>query len=172
MSHHRESSDVHRLTREELIDRLAEAEAAIEALRQGTVSPGSDGLAPSASRIRVLVADDHQVVRQGLAALLNDEPDIDVVGEAADGQEAVELARHTRPDVILMDIAMPRLDGIAATQQVRAELPQTRVITLSMLDDDMARAMREAGAVAFVSKHDPFERVLEAVRCCHPPRSA
>jgi DNA-binding NarL/FixJ family response regulator len=96
----------------------------------------------SSQKIRVLLADDHPVLRHGLAGLLQGHAEIEMVGQAKDGQEAVELARQTRPDVILMDITMPRLNGIEATRRIKAELPEVCVIGLSMHEgEDMAMAM-------------------------------
>jgi len=117
--------------------------------------------------IRVLLADDHRILREGLASLLSEEPDLLVVGQAGDGMEAIELTRHTRPDVVLMDVTMPRLDGIAATRRITAEMSKVAVIGLSMHEeDDMADAMRAAGAVAYLSKGGPSEALIAAIRNC------
>lgn len=127
-------------------------------------SPSADS-SGQAGKIRILLADDHQILREGLVSLLSEEPDMEVVGEASNGQEAVELARRVRPHVILMDVTMPRLDGIQATRQITAELSQTAVIGLSMHEeDDMAAAMRAAGAVAYLSKGGPSDALIEAIR--------
>ena len=116
-------------------------------------------------RIRVLVADNHPILREGLTGLLAEEPDIDVVGQAGDGQEALELARRTSPQVVLMDITMPVLNGIDATRQIKAEMPQVRVIGLSMHEDQaMISAMYEAGADAYLVKNGPSEALVEAIR--------
>jgi DNA-binding NarL/FixJ family response regulator len=116
-------------------------------------------------RIRVLVADDHVILREGLTGLLTEEPDIDVVGQAGDGQEALELARRIAPQVVLMDITMPVLNGIDATRQIKAEMPQVRVIGLSMHEDQaMISAMYEAGADAYLVKSGPSEALVEAIR--------
>ena len=116
-------------------------------------------------RIRVLLVDDHRIVRAGLAGLLSIEPDLEIVGEAADGVDAVSMARNLKPDVICMDITMPRMNGIEATRIICNELPDIRIIALSMHDSrDMAVAMAEAGAAAYVQKDSPSERLLEALR--------
>lgn len=116
-------------------------------------------------RIRVLLVDDQQILREGLGALLRDHPDFDVVGEAADGEQALQLARVLRPDVVVMDASMPRLNGVESTRRLNRELPDARVIGLSMYsEDDMGAAMREAGAVAYLSKDGPVERLIAEIR--------
>jgi signal transduction histidine kinase len=120
------------------------------------------------SKLRVLLADDHQTVRQGLAELLQAQGDIDIVAQAADGAEALELAREHRPDVVVMDITMPRMNGIDATRAIRTQLPEIRVIGLSMHEQsDMAAAMRAAGAETFLTKSGPVEDLLAALRGVH-----
>ncbi|MEX2387281.1 MAG: response regulator [Phycisphaeraceae bacterium] len=117
--------------------------------------------------IRVLLADDHKAMRDGIASLLRGEPDIEVVGEAADGQEAVELAHQLRPDVIIMDVTMPRLDGIEATRHIRQRLPNTCIVGLSMHSDpSVAEAMQKAGAAIYLSKDGPLHAMVDAVRRC------
>jgi len=112
----------------------------------------------------VLVADDHPVLRKNLARHLREQPGIEVVGDACDGQEAVEIALATRPDVVLMDVTMPRMDGIEATRCILAQLPHVRVIGLSMHEGkDMIIAMREAGAVAFLTKSLPIEELVTEI---------
>jgi CheY-like chemotaxis protein len=116
-------------------------------------------------KIRVLLADDHAVLRAGMTSLLNDEPDIEVVGEAWDGQMAVELAVDLQPDVILMDVTMPRLNGIEATRRIMAQLPRVRIIGLSMHEQEsMAVAMRRAGAKAYLTKDGRCETLIDAIR--------
>ncbi len=120
--------------------------------------------APGTS-VRVLLADDHQVLRQGLAALLAEEADIQVVGQASNGREAVAMAERLRPDVIIMDVAMPELDGIAATREIVSRHPGIRVIGLSMFDEaDMAETMLQAGADLFLPKAGASEELLAAIR--------
>jgi CheY-like chemotaxis protein len=117
--------------------------------------------------IRVLLADDHAVIREGLAKSLNQEPDIVIVGEAADGRIAVDRARILQPDVILMDIAMPNLNGIEATREIHSEMPRVRVIALSMLEEkECAPAMFDAGAVAYLSKNCSVDTLTAAIRRC------
>jgi signal transduction histidine kinase len=116
-------------------------------------------------RIRVLLADDHHVMRQGLAMLLKEHRDIEVVGQASDGQMAVDLARQLRPDVIIMDVTMPRLTGVEATEIITAEMPEVRIIGLSLHDEaDMGAAMRRAGAAAYLCKGGPAEDLVSAIR--------
>lgn len=115
--------------------------------------------------IRVIVADDHHLVRQGIRALLEKANDIEVVGEAADGQEAVELVEHLAPDVLIVDIAMPRLGGIQAAERVRALGVATQVVILSMYSDPtlVRRALRE-GARGYLLKRSVTEELLLAIR--------
>ena len=120
---------------------------------------------PAARLLRILVVDDHALVRRGLATMLRKEPDLLVVGEATNGKEAVERNRALTPDVILMDIGMPVLNGIDATRAIHAEYPAVRVIGLSMFEEsEQSEAMRAAGAVAYVSKSDAAEALLAAIR--------
>jgi DNA-binding NarL/FixJ family response regulator len=90
----------------------------------------------STEPIRVLLVDDHPLFRKGIASLLSAEPDFDVVGEASNGQEAIEMARDLMPDVILMDISMPGVDGLEATQRIKKDLPYVRIVILTISDDD------------------------------------
>ncbi len=114
--------------------------------------------------IRVLLVDDHPVVRSGLAGLLGDEPDIDVVGEASDGREGVALALTLRPDLVLMDLRMPVLDGASATAQITAAGgPRVLILTTYDTDTDILRAV-EAGATGYLLKDSPREQLVEAVR--------
>ena len=115
--------------------------------------------------IRVLVVDDHPVVRSGLAGMLDVEDDLEVVGEAADGEEAVAQVAATHPDVVLMDLRMPRLDGAGATERILAADPSVRVLVLTTYstDSDIVRAV-EAGATGYLLKDTPRSQLVEAVR--------
>ena len=115
--------------------------------------------------IRVIVTDDHHLVRQGIRALLEKADDIEVVGEAADGQEAIDLVKRLAPDVLVMDIAMPRLDGNQATGRVRALGVATRVVILSMYSDEtLVRQALRSGARGYLLKRSVAEELLLAVR--------
>jgi PAS domain S-box-containing protein len=114
--------------------------------------------------VRVLFVDDHKVMRQGLIRLVSGQPGIGIGGEASNGKEALELARLIKPDVIVMDISMPEMDGIEATWRIKTELPDIRVIGLSMHDDENIReAMRKAGAEGFVQKTASASELLKAI---------
>ena len=115
--------------------------------------------------IRVLLVDDEAMVRTGLRLVLESEPDIKVVGEASDGGDAVRAATQLHPDVVLIDIRMPRMDGLTATRQILANTPETRVIVVTTFNDDACvhEALR-LGASGFVLKVAPPERLIEAVR--------
>lgn len=116
--------------------------------------------------IRVLVVDDHFVVRKGVLALLGDATDIVVMGEAADGNQAVEEARRLAPQVILMDLKLPGLDGVEATRAILAERPETGVIVLTGTDvEEQVVAAIQAGALGYLAKTSPREDFLEAIRC-------
>jgi signal transduction histidine kinase len=117
------------------------------------------------NKIRVVLVDDHAILREGLASLLQRYTDIEVVGEAEDGQVAIELARVLQPDVIVMDLSMPRLNGIEATRKITAELPRVRVVGLSMHEEEYGMsAMRRAGAVECVIKAGPPDDLVTAIR--------
>ena len=124
----------------------------------------------TADKIRILIVDDQPLVRQGLRMRLSMEPDLDVVGEAEDGQMALEVAQRVRPDLALIDVEMPRLDGLAATSALRAALPDVVVILMSIYESPTLhqRALK-AGAAAFVEKQGGIERLLHAVRRAFKP---
>lgn len=118
--------------------------------------------------IRVGIADDHELLREGLALILDAQPDIEVVGEARDGADALRLAREHRPDVIIMDVRMPGLDGVEATRRIMADRLDTRVLVLTMYDlDDHVHAALLAGASGFLLKGSPRASVIAAVRAVH-----
>ena len=115
--------------------------------------------------IRVLLVDDQAVVRRALRGRFHLEPDLEVVGEASTGTEALVLAQTLTPDVVLMDIEMPDMDGIVATAALRRTVPKTRVVILSILDDAQTRGRAQAaGAVAFVEKRGATGTLLSAIR--------
>lgn len=119
--------------------------------------------------VRVVVVDDQALVRAGFRMILEAEPDVDVVGEAADGLEAVELVERATPDVVLMDVRMPNLDGVAATERITAGRdpgapPQVLILTTFDLDEYVFAALR-AGASGFLLKDTPAEELVDAVRC-------
>lgn len=117
------------------------------------------------NRIRIVIADDHPIVRSGLSGSLGSQPDFEVVGEAATGIQAVELASTLQPDLILMDIRMPELDGASATRRIIAENPAARVLVLTTYttDADVLRAV-ESGAVGYLLKDVPHDELFRAVR--------
>ncbi|MEN6336328.1 MAG: response regulator [Phycisphaerales bacterium] len=117
------------------------------------------------SRLRVLLADDHEIMRQGLVALFAEQRDIEVVGEASNGRDAVDQAYRLQPDVVVMDVAMPLMSGDEAATQIKRHLPETRIVALSMFhENDVAERMRRAGAEAYVLKTAPSETLLTAIR--------
>jgi PAS domain S-box-containing protein len=119
----------------------------------------------SRRRTRVLVADDHKIMREGLIRLLQAEVDIEVIGEASDGQMAVKQAHTLKPDVIIMDVSMPRLNGVEATRRIVAETPGIRIIGLSMFEEaELATAMLKAGATAYLAKDGPSEKLIASIR--------
>ncbi len=122
--------------------------------------------------IRLLVADDHPVVRDGLRGMLAGQPDLEVVGEAADGAEAVALAPRLRPDVVLMDLRMPGMDGVDAIRKLRTSFPDARILVLTTFDTDtdVVRAI-EAGATGYLLKDTPREELVRAIRGRSAPGS-
>lgn len=124
--------------------------------------------AQSRQRIRLLVVDDQPLIRRGLAVMLATEPDIDVVGQAGDGAEAIEAARRDRPDVVLMDLQMPRVGGVAATRTIVGERPGTQVVVLTTFDtDELVFDAIRAGAQAYLLKDAPEAEVLDTIRAVH-----
>lgn len=115
--------------------------------------------------IHIVIADDHSVVRQGLRMFLGLDPELEVVGEAADGAEALRLARQLRPDVVLMDLLMPVMDGITATAAIRSELPDTEVLALtSVLEDASVVGAVRAGAIGYLLKDTQADALCQAIK--------
>ncbi len=146
-------------------DRKAHKEEAPVTVPAGVAAAEAAALPTSGRKIRVLLADDHMMVRQGLVGLLRQEEDIEVVAEAGDGRQAIELANRDHPDVVVMDLSMPVLNGIEATRRIRAELPRTQIIGLSMYEEtERAEAMLEAGARIYLNKGGPTQDLVAAIR--------
>ncbi len=123
-------------------------------------------------RIRILIADDHAVVREGTKQIVTQEPDLEVVAEAADGEEAVKKVGTTRPDVVIMDVAMPKVDGISATKQIKSFYPKTAVLVLSAYDDDQfVFSLLEAGAAGYLLKSIRGHELVQAIRAVHAGES-
>lgn len=122
----------------------------------------------SAQTIRVMVVDDHQIVRKGLVALINTEADLNVVAEAENGRHAVELFRQQRPDITLMDLRLPEMGGVEATRAIRREFPAAKIIVLTTYDgdEDIYRAL-QAGAQSYLLKGMSFDELLAAIRTVH-----
>ena len=150
----------------------SEATAGSEPVRpRATVSTGVTSAAANApdseDQIRIVLADDHAVVRQGLATMLRQEKRFQIIGEASDGKSAVEMVRRLRPDVVVMDISMPGISGIEATRIVHEEFPGVSVIGLSMHDDEhTCKQMCDVGASACLNKSGPVDAIVRAILKC------
>jgi NarL family two-component system response regulator LiaR len=131
-------------------------------------SPAAGDLVDEPVKIRVLLVDDHAVVRTGLRTFFDLQPDIEVVGEAADGSEGVAMARRLEPDVILMDLLMPNMDGITAISRIKAERTETEIVTMtSFIEEEKVTSALEAGASGYVLKDAEAEEVAAAVRAAY-----
>jgi len=131
-----------------------------------------DDLAADAETIRVVIVDDHLLVRSGLTAVLALFDDITIVGEAAGGEEAVQLCREVRPDVVLMDLVMPGMSGVEATRQIRATCPATKVLALtSFTENGLIEDNMRAGAIGYLMKNVSADQLADAVRSAHAGRS-
>jgi two-component system response regulator NreC len=119
-------------------------------------------------KVRVLIVDDHSIVREGVRMILSGQDDFDVVGEASNGREGVEIALRMKPDVVVMDISMPDMNGIEATAKIRAEMPDIEVLGLTMHEEDSyVFEMLKAGAAGYVLKRAASEDLVNAVRAAH-----
>jgi len=137
----------------------------VETKPNGRVKSAERAVSRDSGRLRVLLADDHGIVRQGLVSLLGEEHSIEIVGEAANGREAVDLADQLRPDVVIMDVSMPIMGGGEATRRIKQDLPQTRIVALSMFEESEVReTMYQAGAESYVLKTASSEELLAAIR--------
>jgi NarL family two-component system response regulator LiaR len=124
-------------------------------------------------KIRVILAEDHAVVRQGTKHLLDRYPDIEVIGEAHDGEQAVTLVKELKPDVAIMDVRMPRMSGIEATRRIKAEFPEVAVLALTAHDDDeYVFALLESGANGYLLKTAEIEELVKAIRSVHAGQPA
>lgn len=125
------------------------------------------------AKIRVILAEDHAVVRQGTRQLLERYSDVEVIGEASDGQEAVALVQELKPDVVIMDVRMPRMSGIEATRKVKEQFPDVGILALTAHDDDeYVFALLEAGANGYLLKTAEIEELVKAIRSVHAGQSA
>ena len=119
------------------------------------------------NKLRVLLADDHMIVREGLKTLINGQPDMQVVGEAVNGREALKCAIELSPDLVVMDISMPEMNGVEATERLRKECPQIKIIALTIYEDiSYLRQLLKAGASGYVIKRAVVEELVHAVRIC------
>ena len=119
-------------------------------------------------KIKVVVADDHTILRQGIKALLNNQEEIEVVGEAKDGREAIKVIEELLPDVILMDIAMPGLNGLEATRRIKKKFPMTKVVVLTMhTNEEYIFQILNAGADGYLVKETAFQDLISAINSVH-----
>lgn len=135
-----------------------------EGIEESRLRESQEDVSAPPSRVQVAVADDHAVVRQGIANLLAHDDRTTVVGQAADGHEVIEMVEQERPDVVLMDVNMPNMNGVEATREIRSRWPNTAIVGLSVQADRATeRSMLEAGADAFIPKSGDVDQILETV---------
>jgi CheY-like chemotaxis protein len=128
-------------------------------------------ITPPRSQVRILVVDDNELMREGLRKVLSEQPDLKIIGEAGSGEAAVLLARRLKPDVVLMDVNMPGMDGIEATRQILRRVRRTSVIGFSIHEDKhTADAIKKAGACAYVTKQESPDRLYAVIRRCRSAR--
>jgi CheY-like chemotaxis protein len=143
----------------------SEQPQAIERIRPIPQSIKSQTIRSPSEKIRILLTDDHKMVREGFCHILNAQSDMEVVGEAENGQQAITLCQSLRPTVVVMDLHMPLIDGLEATRQIKQVTPDTVVIGLSVYDTpEVARGFKEAGAETFVTKGGPAESLMTVIR--------
>ena len=122
--------------------------------------------------IRVMIVDDHDMVRRGLATFLKIKPDLELVGEASDGEEALQVCEELRPDVVLMDLVMPRMGGAPAARLIRERLPQVQIIALTSFEDkELVREVLQAGAISYLQKNVTADELANAIRAAHVGRA-
>jgi NarL family two-component system response regulator LiaR len=122
--------------------------------------------------IRVLIVDDHAMVRRGLAVFIRTKPDLHLVGEASGGHEALILCEQLQPDVVLMDLVMPEMDGVATTQAIRARWPRCQIVALTSFQErDLVQAVLKAGAISYLLKNVDADELADAIRAAHMGRS-
>jgi DNA-binding NarL/FixJ family response regulator len=139
--------------------------AALERANYAAEPNSTSSSSAAASPARIIIADDHDLVRESMRSLLDLEPDLRIIYEAKDGQQTIELTRLQRPDLVLMDVRMPTVNGLEATQMIKEELPTTKVLIMSAYEDPLfvSEAVR-AGADGYVLKLSPVQELLDAIR--------
>lgn len=157
------------MTEEEQLGTTEMHRTLVEVLEE--TRPEEPAVPYAGSPIKVLLADDHRIIRASLAGLLRSQPGIEVAGQAGDGQEVIEKTISLRPDVVVMDVTMPVIDGVEATRRLMRQFPDLCVIALSMHEkEDMQRAMREAGAIRYLTKDGPPDMLIAAIKSCYAKR--
>jgi two-component system NarL family response regulator len=140
----------------------------VEETAENLISDPAENSATAPAQIRVLIVDDHAAMREGLRAMIDHQPDMAVVAEGANGQEAITLYRQRRPDVTLMDVSLPLLSGVEATRKIRDEFPDARIIVVTTYDDDdILFGAFDAGVMGFLLKDLLRKELLPAIRAVH-----